>query len=130
MGTRADFYIGTGKDAEWLGSIAFDGYRINEMTREQAEKNVDCMLCWHIKNALTEAGFRASVSGLLRENDDATKPEQGWPWPWDDSNTTDYAYAFVDGACKTFTEAAEWPDMSARKNVTFGPRSGVILIQG
>jgi hypothetical protein len=26
MGTRADFYVGRGKDAEWLGSVAFDGY--------------------------------------------------------------------------------------------------------
>ena len=26
MGTRADFYIGRGAEAEWLGSIAWDGY--------------------------------------------------------------------------------------------------------
>jgi len=26
MGTRADFYVGRGKTAEWLGSIAWDGY--------------------------------------------------------------------------------------------------------
>ena len=26
MGTRADFYIGKGTDAEWLGSIAWNGY--------------------------------------------------------------------------------------------------------
>jgi len=26
MGTRADFYVGMGKDAEWLGSVAWDGY--------------------------------------------------------------------------------------------------------
>lgn len=26
MGTRADFYVGRGKDAEWIGSVAFDGY--------------------------------------------------------------------------------------------------------
>jgi len=26
MGTRADFYVGRGEQAEWLGSIAWDGY--------------------------------------------------------------------------------------------------------
>jgi hypothetical protein len=26
MGTRADFYIGCGRDSEWIGSIAWDGY--------------------------------------------------------------------------------------------------------
>jgi hypothetical protein len=26
MGTRADFYVGRGGQAEWLGSIAWDGY--------------------------------------------------------------------------------------------------------
>jgi hypothetical protein len=25
MGTRADFYVGRGETAEWLGSIAWDG---------------------------------------------------------------------------------------------------------
>jgi hypothetical protein len=24
-------------------------------------------------------------------------PEVGWPWPWEDSNTTDYAYAWDEG---------------------------------
>jgi len=26
MGTRADFYVGIGPEAEWVGSIAYDGY--------------------------------------------------------------------------------------------------------
>ena len=26
MGSRADFYIGEGTEAEWLGSVAWDGY--------------------------------------------------------------------------------------------------------
>ena len=130
MGTRADFYIGTGKNAEWLGSIAFDGYRIDEMTKEAAKRGGDPAACWAIKTASTAEAFREAVANLLAANDDATTPEQGWPWPWDDSNTTDYAYAFVDGACKAFTESAEWPDMSDRKNVVYGPRSGMIIVQG
>jgi hypothetical protein len=116
MGTRADFYVGRGESAEWLGSIAWDGYP------------------------------------------DGIDPEMGWPWPWDDSGTTDYAYAFEDGAvyASSFGHAwfrpnpdapdfgePEWdehgndlgsdatfPNMAERKAVTLGPRSGVIVVGG
>ena len=30
MGTRADFYLGEGSAAEWLGSVAWDGYDVTE----------------------------------------------------------------------------------------------------
>lgn len=132
MGTRADFYIGTGSNAEWLGSIAFDGYRIDEMKEKDASRRLDNSACWKIKIASDDAGYRAAVSELLALNDDATLPEQGWPWPWEDSKTTDYAYAFVDGVCKAFKwgEGAEWPNMTERSNVTFGHRSGLLIITG
>lgn len=26
MSTRADFYVGRGAEAEWIGSISWDGY--------------------------------------------------------------------------------------------------------
>jgi len=130
MGTRADFYVGTGKDAKWLGSIAFDGYRIEKMEALDACRNADCAACYGIKMATTENDFRQAVATLLDLNDDATKPAQGWPWPWEDSKTTDYAYAFVDGACRVFYwgKGAEWPDMSDRQNVTYGRRSGTIIL--
>jgi hypothetical protein len=129
MGTRADFYVGTGPEAEWLGSIAFDGYRIDDMQEKHADKNPDNAACWAIKTATTEGDYRAAVVTLLSINDDATTPDQGWPWPWEDSHTTDYAYAFVDGACKPFPwgRGAEWPNMKDRQKVTFGPRSGVLV---
>lgn len=132
MGTRADFYVGTGEKAEWLGSIAFDGYRIDEM-KKAAKADLageDSAACWAIKTATDEPSYRAAVTKLLSINDDATLPEQGWPWPWDDSSTTDYAYAFVDGACKTFSwgKGADWPDMKDRKNMTMGYRSGLLVI--
>lgn len=132
MGTRADFYVGTGADAEWLGSLAFDGYRIDEMKEEDAGRNADCAACWQIKSAADEAGYRSGVAKLLSLNDDATLPEHGWPWPWENSHTTDYAYAFADGACKAFPwgKGVEWPDMSERKNVTLGKRSGLIVVTG
>lgn len=129
MGTRADFYVGTGTEAEWLRSIAFDGYRIDEMEEKHANGG-DNLACWQIKTAKSEDEYRAAVATLLAINDDATLPEHGWPWPWNDSTTTDYAYAFSGGVCKTFSwgRGADWPDMSERKNVTFGPRSGVIVV--
>ena len=125
MGTRADFYVGLGPTAEWLGSIAFDGDEIDET----------------IEGAATEADYCNAVEAFLASRDDATTPNQGWPWLWNNSQTTDYSYAFVNGACETFqwgrpAEADEsapkldWPDMTARKNVTFGKRSGTIVFGG
>ena len=83
MGTRADFYVGRGQGAEWLGSIAYDGY----------PDGVPGSIC----DKKTEPEYRAAVETLLIENEDATRPVDGWPWPWSDSHTTDYAYAFDDG---------------------------------
>ena len=133
MGTRADFYVGRGKDAEWIGSIAFDGY--------------PCAKTEPVYKAKTAAAFRAAVAELT-SGDDGTKPEMGWPWPWEDSRTTDFAYAF-DGGCvwassfgggwfdpskepdenaTSGREGAVFPDMSARQSVTLGPRSGVMVL--
>ena len=133
MGTRADFYIGQGKDAEWLGSVAFDGY--------QWDENADHAIC----KAANADEFRKAVTAELKSRDDATTPEQGWPWPWADSRTTDYAYCFDDGLhvyCfgsprsqnedDPFDqpEREDWPDMTARQNVTFGHRSGMMIVSG
>lgn len=144
MGTRADFYVGRGKDAEWLGSVAWDGHPGN--FRE-------------IMIQVTEKGFRAMVAKEFGDREDATLPEQGWPWPWNDSGTTDFSYAFDGG--KVYTTCfghgwdtlaeydaeqkrlekddyeepperpkVEFPDMSERKNVTLGKRSGVLVVRG
>lgn len=137
MGTRADFYVGNDPETmEWLGSIAWDGYPSGHGKDVLAE---------------TEEDFRAKVAAKIETEDSGTTPEMGWPWPWDDSATTDYAYAFVDGqvlasdfgrswfvvdpAAENFGEredtvmgGAKFPDMSDIKAVTFGDRSGVILL--
>lgn len=135
MGTRADFYIGRGQQAEWLGSIAWDGYP--DGLRDTA-----------ILTSKTEEGFREAVAEELARRDDGTTPVDGWPWPWANSLTTDYSYAF-DGdvyACcfghrwyrandpalnddETEDKEAVFPDMTARQRVTMGKRSGVIVIQ-
>lgn len=131
MGTRADFYIGRGAKAKWIGSIAWDGYPDG--------------LPKALKTAKTKAAF-CRVVKALGKRDDWTAPEQGWPWPWDDSCTTDYAYAF-DGervwassfGGKWFkangkepdgrsTKTAVFPNMKDRSNLTLGKRSGIMLI--
>ena len=132
MGTRADFYIGRGPQAEWLGSIAWDGYPNGIPTG--------------VLSATDGTGFRKSVAALLVERKDGTTPQMGWPWLWDDSSTTDYAYAFDGGQVYASNFGCSWwhateeepedgdvkdavfPDMSIRKAVTFGNRSGVMFI--
>lgn len=146
MGTRCDLYLGTGPDAEWLGSLAFDGYAIHAC---EAGSDQDT---YAVAYAKTPDQFRVAVTQLLASRRDSTRPEQGWPWPWEDSCTTDYAYCFVgegvqcycfgrgpvqigapfdddDGNELVHEVPGVFPDMTARQRVTFGPRSGLIIIQ-
>lgn len=138
MGTRADFYVGRGESAEWLGSIAWDGY----------PEGIDNA----VLSPMDERDYRVEVNAFLFR-EDGTLPKDGWPWPWNDSQTTDYAYAFEDGSVFASNYGHKWfkvdinaetygqddddesdksavfPDMSSRKNVQFGgPRSGLIVV--
>ena len=106
MGTRADFYIGRGESAEWLGSIAWDGYPDgitpkSEETEMYFGSTHHKDAAWPIGESLfaanTEAEFRSRLAHFFRYRDDVTLPADGWPWPWEDSRTTDYAYAFDGG---------------------------------
>jgi hypothetical protein len=131
LGTRADFYVGRGLDAEWLGSIAWDGYEIPDSIRRAKERGA----------------YRKAVKRFLEGRDDATFPKDGWPWPWEDSATTDYAYAF-DGV-RTYGSVfggpwwsakrepqdepkgkkAIFPNMKGKMNVQFGgKRSGMLVV--
>lgn len=135
MGTRADFYYGRGDNAQWLGSIAWDGY----------PDGIDDA----ILKANTPEDYRAALVAFFAKRDDVTLPEDGWPWPWTDSHTTDYAYAFDGGkvwACPfgygwldplqpqpeedSFhkSKTVAFPDMTERQNVTLGKRSGLMFI--
>jgi hypothetical protein len=133
MGTRADFYIGRGLTAEWIGSIAWDGYPSG--------------IPDSIKQAKTEQEMRDAVTAFLGDREDRTLPADGWPWPWENSQTTDYAYAFDGGlvlaSCFGYAwfdplteehdrdrgERAVFPDMSGGKQrEKFGPHSGIITI--
>jgi len=122
MGTRADYYVGRGPKAEYLGSTAWDGY---------PEGIPD-----EIKTASGESQFKHAVDAFLKTRKDATFPKDGWPWPWDDSKTTDYAYAFENGKV-LISQFGKWndkknisfPNMKTRKKVTLGPRSGIMVFR-
>lgn len=103
MGTRADFYAGRGPEAEWLGSIAWDGYPkgVFHASGLPQPSTVTDMTTW-----------RADVSEFLDGRDDGTTPDRGWPWPWDDSGTTDYSYAFDDGKVWGSFFGGPWFDAS------------------
>jgi hypothetical protein len=145
MGTRADFYIGRGKDAEWLGSIAWDGYP-DGLTAD-SDKCAEDLNKVELLAATDGAGFRDALTSFLATRDDATYPNQGWPWPWNDSRTTDYAYAFDGGKVWASSFGGEWfdpllpepeddegekvavfPNMKQRKSLTLGKRSGLTTI--
>lgn len=133
MGTRADFYIGRDAQAEWLGSIGWDG---NPSSIPEA-----------VKTATTPEAFRAAVAAL-QTRDDFTTPAMGWPWPWETSDTTDYAYCFEAGQVYASCFGYPWfdpmkkerdqahkmnpyplPNMKARQNVTLGARSGITILR-
>lgn len=154
MGTRADFYVGRGLNAEWLGSVAYDGHPSRYP---------------RILRARTEEEFRAAVAAMLKKQDDATLPPRGWPWPWNNSGTSDYGYCFLkvqeddmgpypgvaeelpgqhvwwergyddEGRPQTAywinergdadtSEAVAWPNMAARKNVRLDEGSGMLFL--
>lgn len=132
MGTRADFYVNDGPEAEWLGSIAWDGY-IDGIPES-------------ILTCKSEQDYRQAVADFLGGREDGTTPDMGWPWPWNTSSTTDCCYAFKAGRVLVGSwgdlyeneESMEsedappiggnFPDMSARKAVTMGVRSGVLVV--
>jgi hypothetical protein len=148
VGTRCDFYVGRGPDAEWLGSLGMDGYPSGLV----ADPAMGPVLA-----AATEAEYRARVARVLAAVSHATTPDLGWPWPWENSRLTDFAYAFDAGAVHVSNFGRPWhrpgeespplpagddnkdpctderrvafPDMTARRNVTLGPRSGLLAFR-
>lgn len=143
MGTRADFYIKKADQTElvWLASIAWDGYPSGIDSPE-------------VLKATTEEEYIKLLTEFLRPREDVTLPENGWPWPWDNSKTTDWAYCFHEGkvygncfGCGWIDPIAEdqntdenedyeppvlwqhaYPDMKSIKNVRMDKGSGIILI--
>jgi len=127
MGTRADFYIKTkvsGRDyLTWKGSIGWDGYP------EAADLQ-------KLQRTRSTSGFEKQVKALSNR-EDFTNPNRGWPWPWDDSRTTDYTYVYSAETKRVsiyefgkpigYADVIKWPDMTDKQNVTLGKGSGLIV---
>lgn len=96
MGTRADFYIGRGDKARWIGSIAMDGYPEGIPTE-----------IFEISN---QTEFELVVKGFIVGKEHGTLPKSGWSWPWDDSRLTDYSYALDEGKVWASCFGNKWFD--------------------
>lgn len=137
MGTRADFYIGKGKNAKWLGSIAYDGF----------PDDIPC----EILESKSRKEYSQKVLEFIQSLDHGTLPVDGWPWPWEDSRTTDYTYAFNKGKVYASAYGHPWfdatkeqpkfedmsndpenkevfPNMKNVQSVTCGKRSGLMFM--
>ena len=94
----ADFYIGLGEDAEWLGSLSADGTPAELDAVNLFGPTADGEL-------YTEATFREIVAATLAkavEADRGYDANDPWPWPYPSSHGTDYVYVFVNGTIHVF----------------------------
>ena len=86
MGTRSDFYVMNKKKALiWVGSYGWDGDP-EGVPKDMSLDKID-----------SEEDFKKKVIEYLEEHDGYISGKNGWPWPWEDSGTTDYYYFFYEG---------------------------------
>jgi hypothetical protein len=112
MGTIADFYVGRGATAEWVGSIAWDGDPAGIVRSPGGLE---------LLKASTEVEFRDSLQSFLAQHADAVSPPKAWPWPWASSALSDRVYAF-EGDRVWVTQPYLSEALEARQ--WFDPRKG------
>lgn len=80
--TKGDFYIGTGFDARWIGSINHDAQ----------PQLIPCEILIQIN----PIAFEEKVLDFLEKDCRSSIAQRGdeWPWPWADSRFTDFSYMF------------------------------------
>jgi len=137
MGTRADFWVqrlsGQMAISDWIGSIAWDG-DLHGVEHPDAEGTPG------FRDITSVHLFRQAVQKFAMR-DDFTHPKDGWPWPWQNSWMTDYAYVFNEpenridiynyGYFRAYgigEKVAVFPDMKSVQRITMGPRSGLIVL--
>jgi len=118
-GSHADFYIGLGKTAKWIGSV------------EGCGAPGDVTANWDLLNEAgaiddyTETDFRDMVRHIItdaRADNAGYRPEDGDEWPWRhlSSAETDYAYAYNNGCIHVFERgymvAQHYPNGARRKS--------------
>lgn len=94
MSANIDFYVETGEQAQWLGSIASDDDIFGSVEE-------------FLKTAKTKKVFCEKVEQLLKRND-AIRPSEGWPWLWPSSSITDCVYYFTAGKV-SWEPRTDWP---------------------
>lgn len=102
MGTRADFYIKNNAKMNWLGSIGWDGY----------PEGIDKKLL----KATDLQEFKTALTNFFINREDFTSHKEGWPWPWIDSNTTDYSYVYDVQQKQVFISAFGCPFFTLKEN--------------
>jgi hypothetical protein len=94
MATKADFYVGDGASAVWIGSIAGNG-------------TPNC-----IPGRLLASPFAATwkkyAEKFISEHKSGRLPKDGWPWEHNTSACTDYVYSFVDNEVKVAVLGLGW----------------------
>ena len=94
MGTRADFYIGL-RDPKWIGSLTHDGFSWTIPCKVLIQSN--------------ETMYEEIVIKYLKINKKhSIIPSEGydWPWPWEDSQLTDYSYFLSRAYGKVYAYSA------------------------
>jgi hypothetical protein len=90
--TKADFFLGRGRDSVWLGSVGSHG-RPEMLNRE--------IVC-----AGSREAFKRAVGAMVRTLAQGVPPEMGWPWR--NGRTTEYTYAFDDGEIFVSVSGGPW----------------------
>lgn len=93
MSTRADFYIGRGRKAVWVGSIGHDAFPENMQP--------------YFEGVRTEQAFRQALRKVF-DGYGEISADRGWPWPWKSSDTTGIAFCFHDRRVWTTHYSGRW----------------------
>lgn len=94
MGSKADFYLGRGLEAEWLGSVEWDG--------------LPAALPASLLASPSAEQYRSEVLSMVDARADGIDPTDGWPWTWDTSHGTSYSYAFDQGRVWACCYGSSW----------------------
>lgn len=89
--SNADFYIGLGHEAKYLGSLEFDA--------SPAEMDDMGLFGPATDGDFTEDTFREIVESCAEE---PNAFHATWPWSYPDSSGTDLVFAFVRGSVHVF----------------------------
>jgi hypothetical protein len=112
---HADFYVGTGPDARWLGSLAEDGGPV-ELARLTLGGAAGDVATPEVLSAADRDVYEAAVAALLTRQRAAEvgfvaapglDGEVGWPWLATTSSGW-YAYAFADARVRMSFHGGTW----------------------